>query len=88
MAERPRYLSLPARQKPVFDDSGTHVGYRVAVKFQKNGHEHEEAAEVVVGPEEASRLAAASPEEFTAWNKEQVEAHGLVEKANAALDKL
>lgn len=88
MSERPRYVSVPTRQAPITDASGVHVGYRVAVTLQKGEHTHEEAVDVVVGPEEAARLAAALDDEFTAWNRAQVEAHDLIGKANAALDAL
>jgi hypothetical protein len=88
MAETPRYAPLPAAQPPIFDDNGVHVGYTVAVRLQKGETTHTESVDVIVGAEEAARIAAAPVSEFTAWNKAQVEEHDLVAKANAALDAL
>lgn len=88
MAENPRYTPLPAAQPPVFDDAGVHVGYTVAVRLQKGEIAHTESVDVIVGAEEAARLAAAPVSEFTAWNKAQLVQHDLVAKANAALNDL
>lgn len=88
MPENPKYTSVSASQKPVFDGNGVHVGYTVAVAFQKGETKHTESIDVIVGADEAARLAAAPVSEFTAWNKQQVDAHDLVAKANAALDSV
>ena len=85
MAETPRYPSLPAEQGIVLD-AGVHVGYRVAIKMQKGSTVHEEAVDVIVGPEQAAALAGGTMEAFTAWNQQQLVAYDLVAKANAALD--
>ena len=85
MPENPRYTPLPAAQPSIFDDNGVHVGYTVAVTLQKGEVSHTESVDVLVGAEEAARLAS-DLTEFTAWNKAQVDAHDLIAKANAALD--
>jgi hypothetical protein len=86
MAESPRYIPFPAAQPPIFDENGIHVGYTVAVALQKGEIRHTESVDVIVGPEEGARIAAAPIEEFTVWNKACVIEHDLVAKANAALD--
>ena len=88
MAETPRYTPVPAAQSPIFDGSGVHIGYTVAVTLQKGGTRHTESVDVIVGPDEAARIAAAPIDAFTAWNKACVIEHDLVAKANAALDAL
>jgi len=85
MPENPLYTPVAAAQQPIFDDKGVHVGYTVAFTMQKGDVAHTESVDVVVGAEEAARLAA-DLSEFTSWNKSQVDAHDLIAKANTALD--
>jgi hypothetical protein len=85
MAETaPRYPSRPTIQAPIFEN-GTHQGYRVALTLQSGALIHEEAVDVIIGPEAAAALAAAPLPEFTAWVQAQMAAHDLVARANAAL---
>lgn len=86
MAENPRYIPVSAGQPPIFDESGMHVGYTVAVTLQKGETRHTQRVDVIVGADEAARLASGTIEEFTAWNKARVIENDLVAKANAALD--
>ncbi|NHQ74562.1 hypothetical protein HAT86_08805 [Roseovarius gahaiensis] len=88
MPETPRYTPVSAAQPPIFDENGIHVGYTVAVAMQKGDTRHTESVDVIVGPDEAARIAAASIDAFTAWNKARVIEHDLVAKANAALDTM
>lgn len=79
---------MPAAQPAIFDENGDHVGYTVTVTLQKGQTKHSESVDVIVGAEEAARIASAPIEEFTSWNKAQVDNADLVAKANQALDEI
>lgn len=86
MSEQPRYTSIPAPQKPIRDAAGKLIGYRVSLMLQSGAVIIEESKDVVVGEEQAAALASGSNEAFSAWVQSQMETHGIVAEANAAMD--
>ena len=88
MLNERRYLSAPTKQEKLLDENGVHVGYRIAYGLQKGEVTHTERVEVITGQEEAERLASSGSDYFTQWYVAQVDQHGLIAKANAALDAI
>jgi len=85
MAETPRYLSLPFANSPVILD-GIHVGFTVGVTLTHEGQTVTQAVEVICGAEHATALTTGPIEAYSAWSRQALIEHGLVAKANAAMD--
>jgi len=79
------YKTLPSIQKKLYDDSGAHAGYRIAVTLEKEGVQASAEQEVWMTSTEASALAGAPDDEFTAWYSARITEYALVDKAVAKL---